>query len=252
MGDIDNLFGENLLKVNVTWQPNTRLATNLIPLDSDGIKGVLFFNTSKVIFQETRKKSNQLIFDYPFESALLDNGIRLWAKTTSYFVFENVRDLVRVREIILKAKDDYLSGKETMIAPPVYSRTQFSNCRPPNACGSFIEAETTVEKGIRFEQECKSSLIQRGYLVEETRKTGDFGVDLVAYRNGRRTAIQCKNWKTKVNPRAVQEIVAGRVHYGCDQAVVVSQNGFTKAAVELAKSNNVILCTAEEFHRLLL
>lgn len=89
-----------------------------------------------------------------------------------------------------------------------------------------------------------------GYKVKKTPRTGDFGVDLILISsNGEKIAIQAKRWKNNVGIKAVQEIVSGKIHYNCDKAFVVTNSYFTKAAIKLAKTNNVELIDRDHINR---
>ena len=74
-----------------------------------------------------------------------------------------------------------------------------------------------------------------------TRASGDFGVDLIARKRRKHYAIQCKYYTGRVGVKAVQEAVAGRAFYECDQAMVVTNSTFTRGARQLAEKNDVIL-----------
>lgn len=74
-----------------------------------------------------------------------------------------------------------------------------------------------------------------------TKASGDYGVDVTAHKGGHKFAVQCKYYSKPVGISAVQEAVAGKAYYGCDAAMVVTNNTFTKAAQDLAKANGVIL-----------
>ena len=50
-----------------------------------------------------------------------------------------------------------------------------------------------------------------------------------------------KRWKGNIGVGAVQEIVAAKAHYQCQQAMVVTNSAFTLAARQLAASNGVTL-----------
>lgn len=91
-------------------------------------------------------------------------------------------------------------------------------------------------RGIDFEHYVGKLLTYRGFQIEITPGSGDFGVDLVAEREGEKWAIQCKRRKIPVSLKAVQEVVAGRDYHACDEAMVVTNNHFAQSAVALAKS----------------
>lgn len=77
--------------------------------------------------------------------------------------------------------------------------------------------------------------------VALTKGSGDQGVDILAERNGRTYAIQCKNYEGAVGNFAVQEAYAGAQFYGCDKAAVICPGEFTRGAKELAGSTGVLL-----------
>lgn len=96
--------------------------------------------------------------------------------------------------------------------------------------------------GEEFEAYLAQVLRDNGFReIELTRASGDQGVDILATRNGKRYAIQCKNYEGAVGNFAVQEAYAGAQFYGCDEAAVVCPGTFTRAARELAASTGVRL-----------
>lgn len=90
--------------------------------------------------------------------------------------------------------------------------------------------------GRDFEQYVAHLLRRHGYTVRQIGKQGDLGVDLIAKRGGVRYAIQIKRWKRQVGRQAVSDVVAGRQHYGCDKAVVITNSYFSQDAQKLALS----------------
>lgn len=98
-------------------------------------------------------------------------------------------------------------------------------------------------KGIDFERRCKQLLEEAGFEVRATPATGDYGADLVASKDDIEYAIQCKDTGKPVGVKAVQEAAGSRAHYRTDYAVVCCSAGFTDAAIELATSNKVLLCS---------
>ncbi len=95
--------------------------------------------------------------------------------------------------------------------------------------------------GVRFEEWLANFFRVRGYRVKTTPRTGDYGVDLVLERDGQKTVVQAKRWKGSVGVSAIQEIYAGKTHYGADAALVITNSRFTFEARRLAKSTGVIL-----------
>jgi len=95
--------------------------------------------------------------------------------------------------------------------------------------------------GVQFEEYVATRLRDAGYPVTTTPASGDFGVDLIVSNNRRRVAVQCKRLSRPVGVAAVQQVVAGALHYGCDTAMVISNQEYTPAARELAHTHDCIL-----------
>lgn len=82
----------------------------------------------------------------------------------------------------------------------------------------------------------------RYHSIETTKASGDHGADIIAYApDGVKCAIQCKYYSKPVGNKAVQEALAGMVFYKCDRAIVITNNTFTKQAVEDANRMGVDL-----------
>ena len=107
--------------------------------------------------------------------------------------------------------------------------------------------------GGEFEERLAILFGNLGYKVQRTGKIGDFGVDLVIEKNGTRTAVQAKCYKTgKVHPDAVQQVYAGKNEYRCNEAMVVTNRNFTTEAWRLAKSDDVKLWSRNYLVKVLL
>lgn len=96
--------------------------------------------------------------------------------------------------------------------------------------------------GQKFEHFCADLLQSSGFSnVEVTQASGDFGIDILAQKDGVTYGIQCKCYSDTVGNHAVQEALSGAQYYHCMVAVVMTNNYFTQAAVETAKRTNVLL-----------
>ncbi len=90
--------------------------------------------------------------------------------------------------------------------------------------------------GTAFETWIAAMLREAGFRVRATTKGHDFGVDLVAERNGLRIGIEAKRRGAKVANDVVRSVVAGCQFHRCDVAAVVTQSAFTAAAERQAKA----------------
>jgi len=102
--------------------------------------------------------------------------------------------------------------------------------RRPDASMMAIDAMT----GTEFEDYVAARLRRAGWQVTFTSVSGDYGVDLIAERDDKSLAVQCKRHGRPVGVAAVQQVVSGARHHGCAKSIVISNQEFTRAAKQLA------------------
>lgn len=97
-------------------------------------------------------------------------------------------------------------------------------------------------EGVDFEQFCASLLKNHGFTeIELTKASGDFGIDILAQKEGITFAIQCKRYQDSVGVKAIQEAYFGRDYYDCMVGAVMTNQYFTAPAVEAAKKLKILL-----------
>lgn len=96
--------------------------------------------------------------------------------------------------------------------------------------------------GTEFEQFCMQLLKKNGFWqVRQTPGSGDRGIDILASKAGQHYAIQCKRYSGSVGNSAIQQAYSGKAIYNADIAVVMTNNYFTKQAIEDARKLGVQL-----------
>ncbi|MDR2889804.1 MAG: restriction endonuclease [Lachnospiraceae bacterium] len=96
--------------------------------------------------------------------------------------------------------------------------------------------------GQDFEYFCADLLQKRGFIeVEVTKGSGDYGIDILAEKEGVTYAIQCKRYSGPVGVKAMQEAYAGRDYYDRMVGVVMTNQYFTTPAVEAARKLKILL-----------
>jgi len=100
--------------------------------------------------------------------------------------------------------------------------------------------------GTEFENFMANVFSKKGYPVQLTPGSGDQGVDLLLNIDERRVAVQLKRYTAPVGNAAVQQALAGMIHYKAKEAWVITTSTFTKKARELAKSTGVRLIDHNE------
>jgi hypothetical protein len=107
-------------------------------------------------------------------------------------------------------------------------------------------------RSVEFEQYLKQVFEALGYDVEDTKVSGDQGIDLIVRIGTRRLAVQVKGYFNSVGNSAVQEAYAGCRHYQCQVCAVVTNSRFTASARELAASVGCILIDEERMEDLVM
>ena len=105
-----------------------------------------------------------------------------------------------------------------------------------------IPSDIDLMEGHDFEYYCAELLKKRGFQeVEVTKGSGDYGIDILAEKEGVTYAIQCKCYTAPVGVKAVQEVYAGRDYYDRMVGAVLTNQYFTQPAVEAAKKLKILL-----------
>lgn len=94
-----------------------------------------------------------------------------------------------------------------------------------------------------FQFEKLVALVYRKLGYSVTRRGGanpDGGVDLVIEKDGRQTAVQCKQWKTwNVGVKAVREFLGALTDAGIRQGIFITLCGYTGEAKQLAGKHGI-------------
>lgn len=95
--------------------------------------------------------------------------------------------------------------------------------------------------GEEFEKLVCALYRQMGYVARLTKRSGDFGADVIACKDGAKIVIQTKRYTNKISISAIQEVASARSYYNANAAVIVTNNFYTEPAKKLAVATNVQL-----------
>lgn len=107
---------------------------------------------------------------------------------------------------------------------------------------SFKRNALDEMEGHDFEYFCADLLRKKGFIdVEVTKASGDYGIDILAEKDGITYGIQCKRYQEPVGIKAIQEAYAGKEYYDKMVGAVMTNQYFTTPAVETAKKLKILL-----------
>ena len=86
--------------------------------------------------------------------------------------------------------------------------------------------------GWQFEEEVAKIFRLNGYKAEVTKKTGDGGVDLILYKDGKRIAVQCKHYQGQAPVSCVRELNGVREDLCADELIMIASSGLTQAGYD--------------------
>lgn len=148
--------------------------------------------------------------------------------------------------------DSYFLVKTLAASPRPSATVQHAASKPkPVPCSTTMSHIDKMD-GHDFEHFTAELLKKLGYeRVEVTPSSGDQGVDVIAVKDGKKYAIQCKRYGQKLGNKPVQEVHAGKTIYGCSVAVVLTNNYFTEGGKEAARALGVELWDRDKLERML-
>ena len=114
--------------------------------------------------------------------------------------------------------------------------------------GHLLETQTGLDSlramnWRQFEMLVGEAFRRQGYRIEETGLGGaDGGIDLRLSKNGKRTLVQCKQWRSqRVDVKVVREMYGLLAHHGADAVKIVAIGDFTPDAERFAQGKPIKL-----------
>jgi restriction system protein len=99
---------------------------------------------------------------------------------------------------------------------------------------------------LEFEKYVARLLVHRGFSRVRLTERYDYGVDVLAYKDGTMWGVQVKRYSNMVKAEAVRQVFTALVRYKCDRAMVITNSTFSRPARELAADNNCVLIERDE------
>jgi len=128
----------------------------------------------------------------------------------------------------------YTTVNVTPSAPPITPEPK------PQPTADLVQQLRSID-WFQFEQLVALAYRKQGYAV--SRRGGanaDGGIDLVIEKNGTRTAVQCKHWKSwNVGVKAVREFLGALTDAGIQRGMFITLGGCTGDAKRLADKHGI-------------
>ncbi len=100
--------------------------------------------------------------------------------------------------------------------------------------------------GFSFERQVGELFIKMGYRVEFTPLVSDGGIDLILFKNGQKTIVQCKNTSSKVGPSVVRDLYGTLIASKASSAILVSASGCSKGALSFLRDKPIRVVSISE------
>jgi HJR/Mrr/RecB family endonuclease len=108
---------------------------------------------------------------------------------------------------------------------------------------SKIEVKNLIDlnklNGYEFELFTREFYKLQGFDAIETKRSHDYGADVIAYKNNEKYIIQAKRFSFPVNYNAVYQADNAKIHYKADHAILFTNSDTNSRANETAKRYNV-------------
>ena len=157
-----------------------------------------------------------------------------------------------VRNVGLFVTSSVLTGPLVIAIVVLVKRIKKAGDAKPTTqmAGPQIQFETNAKEpthydsmsGLEFEWFCAEILKSNGFVdVEVSKGSGDFGIDILAAKDGITYAIQCKRLSNNVGNTAIQEVFSGKEFYRKHIGAVMTNQYFTLSAKETAERTGIVL-----------
>ena len=162
-----------------------------------------------------------------------------------YYIYENNFELPFVdtyKKIVLDMKQIFERKKKEKLENDLFGKPKKKTVTE-NETPHTLSAIDRIDRmsGEQFEIFMEDYFRKQGFKVERTPLSGDYGIDLIIENDFSKIGVQAKCYSNKVTASAVQEVVTGLRHYGLSGGMVVTNNYFQPAAIQLAKDNGITL-----------
>ncbi|MFL0194554.1 DUF2034 domain-containing protein [Clostridium sp. WILCCON 0269] len=107
-----------------------------------------------------------------------------------------------------------------------------------------------IKTGYDFEYYLKSIFDKLGFLTTVSKTSQEQGANLILEKDDTKTVVQAKFYNSPIDNKAIEELAGSLRFYNAQKGIVVTNNIFTKSAIELAAVNNIKLIDGNELDKI--
>ena len=103
-----------------------------------------------------------------------------------------------------------------------------------------------------FEHFVALLMSEMGYDTYVTQKSSDYGIDIIARKNSKKIAVQCKrhNENNKIGNKLIQQLLGSMDFVKADSCIFVTTSYFTSNAINQGANSPIELWDKDTFHDL--
>ncbi len=90
--------------------------------------------------------------------------------------------------------------------------------------------------GWEFEEEVAKVFNLNGYKAKVTKRTSDGGVDIIMYKDGKKTIAQCKHYSDPVAVSVARELNGLKDDFKADYLILIASSGVTRSCTDFIKN----------------
>lgn len=192
-------------------------------------------------------KEEEILLDFDYKSMTISDSVDLIIETRVYQNFDIDKLVLSLLYHNISAFDSVsafikeLDNLKTLVSKIKKARTKYDLLNNNYNTKQTTISDIDLMNGIEFEKFLSKLLTKLNFTCENTKASGDQGVDIIAEKDNNKIAIQAKCYSQPVGNHAVMEAIAGAKFYNANQCMVITNSTFTKAAKDLATANGVVL-----------
>lgn len=168
-------------------------------------------------------------------------------RDAKYFTLEEAKQAIQSLYPFSLTKEAYLAEKERVLRKKEQDYFLAKAYKQRQQRTKFQKNLRTIDDlfnltPVEFEQWVKNNIFMKeGWIVEETKITGDGGIDLMLHKNGEHSIAQCKRFKSSVGEPLLRDFYGAMMSEGVSRGYFVTTGVFSLQAQKFADNKPIVL-----------